>query len=69
MSNDDDAAAAAAEVAAMTGVNVARQGGGSRERDPTADEAVMGAAEVGGFEILDETGERVKARFLQFLME
>lgn len=65
---DGDAAAAAAEVAAMTGVNPARQGG-TRERDPTADEAVMGAAETGGFEILDETGERVKARFLQFLME
>lgn len=64
----DDAAAAAAEVAAMTGVNVARRGG-QRERDPTADEAVMGAAEQGGFEVLDETGERVKQRFLQFLME
>ena len=42
-----------------------------RARITTADEAVMGAAAdgVGGFEILDETGERVKTRFQQFLME
>jgi hypothetical protein len=75
---DADAAEAAAEVAAMMGVNpanIGRQragaGGGGRQRDPTADEAVMGAAGegVGGFEILDESGELVRARFLQFLME
>jgi hypothetical protein len=75
-----EAAEAAAEVSAMTGMTnpgVVRQragaggGGGARERDPTGDEAVMGAASegVGGFEILDETGERVRARFLQFLLE
>jgi hypothetical protein len=73
--SDAEAAEAAAEVAAMTGVNPARQrgrafGGGARQqRDPTADQAVMGAAQEGSFEILDETGERVRARFLQFLME
>ena len=72
-SNDDnqDTAAAVADVAAMTGVNMASGGTSRRERDTTADEAVMGAAAdgVGGFEILDETGERVKTRFQQFLME
>jgi hypothetical protein len=70
--NQDNAAAAVAEVAAMTGVNMATSSSSSRrERDTTADEAVMGAAAdgVGGFEILDETGERVKTRFQQFLME
>ena len=76
---DAGAAEAAAEVAAMTGVNpaaIGRQrvgagGGGGRQRDPTADEAVMGAAAegIGGFEILDESGELVRGRFLQFLME
>jgi hypothetical protein len=70
---DTEAAEAAAEVAAMTGVNPARQrasGGGTRQqRDPTADQAVMGAAQEGSFEVLDETGERVRARFLQFLLE
>jgi hypothetical protein len=69
--NQDTAAAAVAEVAAMTGVNMATSSSSRRERDTTADEAVMGAAAdgVGGFEILDETGERVKTRFQQFLME
>jgi hypothetical protein len=70
---DAEAAEAAAEVAAMTGVNPARQrasGGGARQqRDPTADQAVMGAAQEGSFEILDETAEHVRARFLQFLLE
>lgn len=42
-----------------------------QERDTTADEAFMGAAAegIGGFEILDETVERVKTRFQQFLVE
>ena len=66
---DAAAAAAAAEVAAMTGVNPARRGGGQARRDATADQALMGAATEGSFELLDETGERVKTRFLQFLME
>jgi hypothetical protein len=36
-----------------------------------ADEVFMGAAAegIGGFEILDETVERVKTRFQQFLVE
>lgn len=42
-----------------------------QERDTMADEAFMGAAAegIGGFEILDETVERVKTRFQQFLVE
>jgi hypothetical protein len=61
-----EAAAAAAEVAAM-----ARQTDG-RGRDPTADQAIMGASNdegVAGMEATDESGELVHQAFLQFLSE
>ena len=60
-----EAARAAAEVAAMEPT------ANGRRRDPTGDEAVMGAAAneegVAGFEVTDETGEHVRQRFVDFL--
>lgn len=64
--DDAEAAAAAAEVAAM-----ARQTDG-RGRDPTADQAIMGASNdegVAGMEATDESGELVHQAFLQFLSD
>jgi hypothetical protein len=64
--DDREAAAAAAEVAVMEG------GNNSRRRDPTGDQALMGALnEEGGvpFEVVDESGELVQQAFLQFLQE
>jgi hypothetical protein len=64
--DQNEAQAAAAEVAAMERPT-------NRGRDPTADEALMGAAPnedgVAGFEIVDESGELVRQAFLQFLSE
>jgi hypothetical protein len=63
---DAEAAAAAAEVAAMT------QQTGGRGRDPTADQAIMGATNdegVAGMEARDESGELVHNAFLQFLSQ
>lgn len=66
---EDDAgevAAAAAEVSVM------ERGGRANRRDPTGDEALIGATGnadgVGAFEVVDESGELVKARFLEFLV-
>ena len=73
---DADRALAAAEVSVMrdagAGYNprlaTGSGGGGTRRRaDPAADEAVMGVADAGGFEALDEGGEMVRVRFLDFL--
>lgn len=63
---DAEAAAAAAEVAAMG------QQTGTRGRDPTADQIIMGATNdegVGGMEARDESGELVHDAFLQFLSQ
>lgn len=64
--DDDEAAQAMAEVAAMEGSTQARRA------DRAAEEALMGAtaaAEDGfaGFEVKDDSGDRVMGRFLQFL--
>jgi len=56
-------AEAAAEVAAMQGTATGRRG----ERR-AGDEAIMGAAED-RFEVVDESGELVMQRFVQFLGE
>ena len=63
--SDREAAAAAAEVSVMG------QTSRVQRRDTTCDEAMIGATAdgVGAFEMLDEIGELVKDRFLQFLME
>lgn len=64
--DEAEAAAAAAEVATM-----ARQTD-ARGRDPSADQAVMGALNdegVAGIEAVDESGELVHQAFLQFLTE
>ena len=42
-------------------------GGGTRRRDPAQDEAVLGVAAAGAYEALDEGGEMVRVRFLDFL--
>ena len=42
-------------------------GTGRRRGDPAQDEAVMGVAESGAYEALDEGGEMVRVRFLDFL--
>jgi hypothetical protein len=62
---DREAAAAAAEVSVMGQTSRAQR------RDTTGDEAMIGATAdgVGAFEMVDEVGELVKDRFLQFLME
>jgi hypothetical protein len=63
---ESEAAAAAAEVAAM------ERGPNARGRDPTGDEALMGATGeegVGNLEVVDESGELVRQAFLQFLTE
>jgi hypothetical protein len=63
---ESEAAAAAAEVAAM------ERGPNARGRDPTGDEALMGAIGeegVGNLEVVDESGELVRQAFLQFLTE
>jgi hypothetical protein len=61
-----EAAAAAAEVAAMEQRN-------TRGRDPTGDQALMGASNDDGnvdtFEATDESGELVRQAFLQFLQD
>lgn len=60
-----EAAAAAAEVALIAPT------GGGRGRDPTGDQALMGASNdegnVDGFEATDESGEMVQTAMLQFL--
>ena len=78
---DAEAAEAAAEVAAMTGMDESRRGAtetrsrrrrrstGTRSDSRRSTSWAQPAEGVGGFEILDETGERVRARFLQFLLE
>ena len=40
---------------------------GRRRGDPAQDEAIMGVAESGAYEALDEGGEMVRVRFLDFL--
>jgi hypothetical protein len=63
--DDREAAAAAAEVAVM-------EGGNSRRRDPTGDQALMGALNDDGgvpIDAVDESGELVQQAFLQFLQE
>ena len=42
-------------------------GTGRRRGDPAQDEAIMGVAESGAYEALDEGGEMVRVRFLDFL--
>ena len=64
--DDDNESVAAARAEVMTNQAEAPT---RRGRDPTADQAVMGAAEEDNFEIMDESGELVKSRFLEFLME
>lgn len=63
-----EVAAAAAEVSVM-GEGTSR----NQNRDRTGEEALIGATGnadgVGAFEMVDESGELVKDRFLQFLME
>ena len=63
-----EVAAAAAEVSVM-GEGASR----NQNRDRTGEEALIGATGnadgVGAFEMVDESGELVKDRFLQFLME
>lgn len=64
----EDAAAAAAEVLAL------EQNTRNRRRDPTGDQALMGATgtdagAVGAFEVVDESGELVRQAFLQFLTD
>jgi hypothetical protein len=63
----EDAAAAAAEVLAL------EQNTRNRRRDPTGDQALMGATGgdgvVGAFEVVDESGELVRQAFLQFLTD
>lgn len=63
-----EVAAAAAEVSVM-GQGASR----NQNRDRTGEEALIGATGnadgVGAFEMVDESGELVKDRFLQFLME
>lgn len=63
--SDREAAAAAAEVSVMG------QTSRVQRRDTTGEEAMIGATAdgVGAFEMVDEVGELVKDRFLQFLME
>jgi len=65
--DEREIAAAAAEVSVMC------QNSRTQRRDPTGDEAMIGATGnadgVGAFEMVDESGELVKDRFLQFLME
>lgn len=64
---DREVAVAAAEVSVMG------QASRTQRREPTGDEALIGATAnadgVGSFEMIDESGELVKDRFLQFLME
>ena len=63
--SDREAAAAAAEVSVMG------QASRVQRRDTAGEEAMIGATGdgVGAFEMVDEVGELVKDRFLQFLME
>ena len=65
--DDREVAAVAAEVSVMG------QESRTQNRDRTGDEALIGATGnadgVGAFEMVDESGELVKDRFLQFLME
>ena len=65
--DEREIAAAAAEVSVMG------QAARGNSRNPTGDEALIGAAGnaegVGSFEMVDEVAELVKERFLQFLME
>ena len=63
--SDREAAAAAAEVSVMG------QTSRVQRRDTTGEEAMIGATAdgVGAFEMVDEVGELVKDRFLNFLME
>lgn len=61
------------EAAAAAEVSVMGQASRTQNRDTTGDEALIGATGnadgVGAFEMVDESGELVKDRFLQFLME
>jgi len=65
--DDREIAAAQAEVSVMN------QAGRTNQRERTGDEALIGATGnadgVGAFEMVDESGELVKERFLSFLME
>lgn len=60
------------EAAAAAEVSVMERGGRANRRDPTGDEALIGATGnadgVGSFEVIDESGELVKDRFLEFLV-
>jgi len=68
--NPDNAgqALAAAQLSTLSAAAAARGGGGgTRRRDPAQDEAVLGVAAAGAYEALDEGGEMVRVRFLDFL--
>ena len=67
--NNAGQALAAAQLSTMSARAAATGGGGggTRRRDPAQDEAVLGVAAAGAYEALDEGGEMVRVRFLDFL--
>jgi hypothetical protein len=65
--NNANQALAQAQMSTLGSRTGGTGGGGTRRRDPAQDEAIMGVAESGAYEALDEGGEMVRVRFLDFL--
>lgn len=68
ISDDEDAAQLASLLPSRRGGG-GGGGGGSRSRDPGADQAIMGTADEGNFEVYDKNGELVKGYFISFLLQ